>query len=287
MSRKRLTTVLGHPLDPKVIALAEEVQGAFPSKELIIHPIQLAEKESGKTVDSQAPAVSMPEISGYIAIWIKQEFSTEEFNAVLAEELIHHLQAYHQFPEVISLKSILGVTLDPYRNLLTDFRQDLCSNVYDIDAHREMKQRGVGLDPILRGDLTNVKHGISEASSSPQKLRQLRKGQGRISGFPQYLLWWFDLFELNFSLYVDRWRKEINPWFWEHINENVMRTWEELTMFVQRHPIVNPPSAQRALTEIFRTLLNSIPAFRPKRVSGREIEALLVKQPVPVEREEF
>lgn len=37
------------------------------------------------------------------------------------------------------------------------------------------------------------------------------KGTGRISGFPQHLLWWFDLFELNFPLYVDRWGKEINP----------------------------------------------------------------------------
>ena len=287
MSGKRLTTLLSHPLDPKVIALAEEVQGAFPSKELLIHTIQLAEKESGKTVDSQAPAVSMPEISGYIAIWIKQEFSTEEFNAVLAEELIHHLQAYHQFPEIISLEPISGVALEPYRNLLTGFRQDLCSTVYDIDAHRKMKQRGMGLDPILRGDLTNVRHAISEACSSPQKLRELRKGQGRISGFPQYLLWWFDLYELNFPLYVDRWKKEINPWFWEHINENVMRTWKELTRFVQRRPIVNSPSAQRALTEIFRTLPKCIPAFRPKRISGREIQALLVKQLVPVERKEF
>lgn len=283
MIRKRPTTVLGHPLDPKVITLAEETQRAFPSKELLIHPIQLAEKESGKAdLDPKAPAVSMPEISGYIAIWIKREFSTEEFNAVLAEELIHHLQACHQFPEVISFKSIVSVPLEPYRSLLTRFRQDMCSIVYDIDAHREMKHRGIDLDPILREDLRNVRDAISEANSSPRKLRELREGRGKVRVFPQYLLWWFDLFKLDFHPYTNHWRKEINPWFWEHVNEGVMRTWEELTKFVQKHPIVNSLSAQRALTEISKTLLECVPTFRPKRVSGRSIQGLLITELVPV-----
>lgn len=199
----------------------------------------------------------------------------------MAEELIHHLQAYQQFPEITCLESMSCVSLEPFRNSLTNFRQEITSIIYDINAHLAMKQREISLNQILQSDLKNARNAIADANSSPQKLRELKEGKGKISGFPQYLLWWFDLFELGHYPYVDYWRKEINPWFCEHVNESVMRTWEELTGFIHQYPVIDPLSAQRALTEICMTLLNCVPTFSPKRTSGRSLQVLLMKDLVP------
>lgn len=72
-----IETIMGHKISSGVKKVISEVQRAFPSKKLLVHPYELAEEESGKRVDPNALAVSMPEIDGYIAIWIVKRLETD------------------------------------------------------------------------------------------------------------------------------------------------------------------------------------------------------------------
>lgn len=100
--------ILEHPLNKKVQELKHQVQAIFPNKKYHIGKLANAMLEQDKEVKKECFAVSMPEITECIAIWINPDLPNEEFNSVLAEELLHHMQAYEKFPTIVGLQAIKG-----------------------------------------------------------------------------------------------------------------------------------------------------------------------------------
>ena len=77
--------ILGQLLNEKVQYLKSQVQALFPNKKYHIGKLEYATEEQGKEVRTDCFAVSMPEITECIAIWINPDLPNEEFNGVLAE----------------------------------------------------------------------------------------------------------------------------------------------------------------------------------------------------------
>jgi len=267
--------ILGQMLNKKVQYLKSQVQARFPNKKYHIGKLANAMEEQGKEVRTDCFAVSMPEITECIAIWINPDLPNEEFNSVLAEELFHHIQAFEQYPTIVGLNPVkLGVNFAPFASQLEAFCKNLVSIVCDLDAHSRMLDYGINLETILATDLRLVRNAIAEASSSQSKLAELRTGKATISSFPTYLLWWFDLCELGFSKYVKIWNEEIRPWFVQKLSKETMECWDELTEFIHNNPVTDSQSAERALRTICERLVCGTPSFAQIRTSGRSVPHL-------------
>lgn len=269
-----LRTIMGHCVSDELRKLFEEVECAFPSKRLLIHPYKFAERESGKQVKPKAKAVSMPEIDDYIAIWIKQNLPTDEFNAVLAEEALHHLQAKEGWSEIRGLNLYLGSSAKS----ITD---NLTSTIFDLGAHQEMMRRRINLKPLLQDDMIRIKQAIRAAKGSSQTLRKLKGGRSRRCGFPDYLLWWFNLYALGIKPYRNEWKRKIRPWFDKHVNPNVMKEWDSLTGFVLQFSTLDANSARRIIVQTCQVLFGCNPILGPRGTSGRLLKCLLLNELIP------
>jgi hypothetical protein len=254
--------VLGQPLSQKVKELISEVQTIFPNKGFHIAKFEDASKELGSMQPmTDCIGASLPAITEFIAIWIRTDLPNEEFNAVLAEELLHHKQAYEGFPEIIDLRP-RGFTSE-----IDDFVMEISSIICDLDAHHRMKTTGLDIEPLLATDLRNIRNSIKLLNSSEANIAPLKAGLATVSYFPKYLLFWFDLCDLGFLKYNSIWQNEINPWFID-VMPDTLRRWDELTTFIHNNPIINAESAKKAITIICQSLLYRTPTLRPKITHG-------------------
>lgn len=267
--------ILGHQLNKKVQDLKSQVQGIFPNKKYHIGKLANATEEQGKEIKTDCLAVSMPEITECIAIWINPDLPNEEFNGVLAEELLHHMQAYEEFPTIVGLQPTkIGVNFAPFASQLEAFCKNLVSVICDLDAHSRMLNYGIDLESLLATDLRLVRNAIDESNLSESKLTELRAGKATVASFPNYLLWWFDLYELGFSKYVKIWNGEIRPWFAQTLSDDSIQCWGELTEFVHNNPVTDSQSAKKALRTICERLVCGTPIFASIRTSGRSVQSL-------------
>jgi hypothetical protein len=275
MPNNQQEIILEQLLTKEVQQLKSEVQTLFPNKKYHIGYLEDVMKELGKEVRTDCFAVSMPEITECIAIWIKSNLSNNEFNAVLAEELFHHMQAAEQYPTIYGLNPTkMEVNFARCASQLEAFCKNLVSIISDLDAHSRMIDYGIDLETLIVTDLRLVKNAIAESNSDQSKLEELKKGKATISCFSIYLLWWFDLCELGFSKYVKIWNEEIRPWFVQKLSTDTIECWDELTEFVNKNPVTNPKSAERALKTICERLVSGTPSFAPIPINGRSVPSL-------------
>lgn len=277
---RKFDIILGHRISAGVQELVYEVLYAFPSKELLIHPYDLADVESGKQVDPKAQAVSMPEIDEYIVIWIKPNLETEEFNAVLAEELVHHLQAKDGFCQISGLIPLPGFHYNPVA-IIKGFTDPLTSCVWDIASRSTIIEKKIDVSPLLKMDYRNAMHAINEAKSSPEKFEKLKRGEGRISNFPNYLLWWYDLSKLNIKPFSELWKDEVYPGFEDVMNYDVLNEWNELTSFVGEFDKIGKDDANQIMTKVCEQLIGARPVLERKRTRGRKLKELRITELVP------
>jgi hypothetical protein len=274
-SNNQKEVILGQLLNEKVKCLKSHVQVLFPNKKYHIGELANAMEEQDKEVKTDCIAVSMPEITECIAIWINPDLPNEEFNSVLAEELFHHIQASEQYPTIVGLNATKrGVNFTRFASQLEAFCKNLVSIICDLDAHSRMLDYGIDLETILATDLRLVTNAIAESDSSESKLIELRQGKAIISSFPPYLLWWFDLCELGFPKYVKIWNEDIRPWFVQKLSKDTMECWDELTEFIHNNPVTDSKSAERAIRVICERLVCGTPNFVPIRTSGRSVSHL-------------
>lgn len=267
--------VLGQPLSKKVKELISEVQTIFPNKQFHIGKLEDLAKESGVRQPMQdCIAASSPAITECIAIWIRADLPNEEFNAVLAEELLHHKQAYEGFPEIIDLRP-RGLTYEIFT-----FGLEISSIICDLDAHRRMETSRINIEPLLVTDLRNLRNSITELNASEENLNALKDGFAKVSYFPKYLLFWFDLCELGFPKYVSAWQDEIRPWF-VNVMPDTLRRWDELTTFIHNNPIIDAESAKQAITIVFESLLSRTPILKPRPTRGRPFASFCQSSPSP------
>jgi hypothetical protein len=264
--------VIGQSLNKEVKELILDVQTIFPKKQLHIAKLEDAAKELAN-LDMVQPktdclAFTLPAITECIAIWIRADLLNEEFNAVLAEELFHHKQAYEGFPEITCLRP-LRPEINYQRNFseIHTFGLEICSIICDLDAHRRMEAIQINIEPLLATDLRNLRDSIKVLNSSEAKLKALKAGVAKVSFFPKYLLFWFDLYELGFSTYVSTWQNEIRPWL-VNVMPDTLRLWDELTTFIHSNPIIDAESAKQAIIFVFEKLLSGIPTLEPKKTFG-------------------
>ena len=267
--------ILGQMLTEKVQHLKSKVQALFSNKKYHIGELARAIEEQGKEVRADCFAVSMPEISECIAIWINPDLPNSEFNAVLAEELFHHIQASEQYPTIVGLNPTkMTAKFVAPASLFEAFCKNLVSIVCDLDAHSRMLDYGIDLETIIVTDLRLVRNAIAESNSSQSKLEEFKKGKATVSSFSIYLLWWFDLCELGFSKYVKIWNEEIRPWFVQKLSKDTIECWDELIEFVHNNPVTDSKSAERALRTICERLVCGTPIFDRIRTSGRSVPHL-------------
>jgi hypothetical protein len=267
--------VLGHLLNERIKELKAQIQLLFPNKKFHIGELSQVKAEQGKDVQADCLAVSMPEITECIAIWINSKLPTVEFNSVLAEELFHHKQAFEEYSTIIGLDSLKQYScFKQDAKVLEALCEELVSIVLDLDAHSRMRYSSIDLEPILSTELRFVNEAIAECISSVSKLAELKAGKATISAFAKYLLWWFDLYELGVPSYVKTWNEKIRPWFVENLQEGNMDCWDELTEFIHNNPVTNPRSAEMALTTICQRLFFGKPVFAKIRISGRSVPTL-------------
>lgn len=267
--------ILGHQLNERVRELKSQVQTIFPNKRYHIGKLADALTEQGNPVKTDCFAVSMPEITECIAIWINPALSNDEFNSVLAEELYHNIQASENFPTIIGLDPIrFGTNFARYALQLEAYCKDLVSIICDLDAHRRMARNGIDLNPLLKTDLQLVRNAIDQAIASESKLTELKAGKASVASFPLYLLWWFDLYEMGFPEYSTIWNKEIREWFAKTLPTENIKIWDGLTAYVHNNPVVDSQSAKLVLDFICRELLYGAPCFVSVRTSGRSVPNL-------------
>jgi|WetSurMetagenome_2_1015567.scaffolds.fasta_scaffold26128_5 hypothetical protein len=267
--------ILGHLLNEQVKELKSQIQLLFPDKKYHIGELTKAKEEQGKDVNTDCLAVSMPEITECIAIWLNSKLPSVEFNSVLAEELFHHKQAFEKYSTIIGLNPTKqGVNFSRVATYLEALCKELVSIVLDLDAHSRMRDSNIDLEPILSTDLRFVSEAIAESASSFSKLAELKDGKATISAFPNYLLWWFDLNELGVPSYVKTWNEKIRPWFVQNLSKDNMECWDELTEFIHNHPVTDSRSAEIALTIICQRLFFGTPVFSQIRTSGRSVSNL-------------
>ena len=267
--------ILGQLLTERVQYLKSKVQTLFPNKKYYIGDYRNAVEEQGKEVRTDCFAVSMPEITECIAIWINPALPNSEFNAVLAEELFHHIQASEQYSTIVGLNPTrMGVNFAPFASHLEAFCKNLVSIICDLDAHSRMLDYGIDLETLIATDLRCARNAIAESNSSKAKLAELQEGKATVSSFPSYLLWWFDLYELGFSKYMKIWNEEIRPWFVQKLSKDTIECWDELTEFVHNNPVVNSQSAERVLKAICERLVCGTPSFEPMKTRGRSVPNL-------------
>jgi hypothetical protein len=267
--------ILGHPISNEVKQLLSEVQAFFPNKSYHIGKLEDAEKELGVVQPKpDCDAVCQPAITEFIAIWIKTCLPDEEFNAVLAEELLHNKQAYLGFPEIVSLQpNRAEISYRGNEKSVYSFGCEIISIICDLDAHRQMATLKINLEPLVATDVRHCRDAIVEASSSEAKLTFLKAGSCHVTAFPHYLLWWYDVFELGLSRYVSVWQDEIKPWF-DRVMPETMKIWDELTVYVHNNPVADAESANRVITVIFEKLLSGTPTLKPKKTSGISVPSL-------------
>lgn len=270
--------VLGHPLSKKVKELSSEVQTIFPNKRFHIDKPENAPKELG-AVQPDCDAFTRPDITEYIAIWIRTDLPNEEFNAVLAEELLHHKQAYEGFPEITNLRPLKPeINYRCFAEEIHTFGLEICSVICDLDAHRRMQTIPINIEPLLATDLRHFRNAIAEKNASEDSLKELKAGRATFTAFPKYLLWWFDLLELGFSKYVSAWQDEIRPWL-VNVMPDTLKRWDELTTFIHNNPIIDAESAKQAITVVCERLLSGVPTLEPKTTCGISVPSLCQSSP--------
>lgn len=263
--------VLGQPIDKKINELMSEIQAIFPTKELHIRKLEDAAKElEVGAIQLDCDAFCDPAITNYIAIWIKADLPNEEFNAILAEELLHHKQAYEGFPEIIALQPKKPDIA--YRDIyeIHNFGLQIVSIICDLDAHRRMLTIPINIEPLLATDLRNFQNTIKEINASADKLKALKTRYAKFTVFPKYLLWWFDLCELGFPKYVSFWNQEIRPWLTK-VMPDTIGIWDYLTGFIHKNPIIDSDSAKQALDLVFDVLLDGVPTLERKKTHGKSL----------------
>jgi hypothetical protein len=266
--------VLGQPITKEIKELMSEVQTIFPNKQFHISKLEDSITELGTSTVPNCIAFSDTTITDYIAIWIRTDLPIEEFNVVLAEELLHHKQAYEGFPEITCLRPIRPeISYNSRASEIYRFGLEICSIICDLDAHRQMKTIQINIEPLLATDLRNLRNSIDELNSSELNLKALKAGLAKFSFFPKYLLFWFDLFDLGFQEYISIWQAEIRPWFVK-VMPDTMKIWNNLTDFIHSNPIANKESAEKALIITFESLLSGVPTLAPKKTSDKSIMPL-------------
>lgn len=271
MDNHRFEKILGHNINDNVQILIEEVTSLFPHKEFLVHPLSFIEKELGETYSHNVNGISKPSLTDYVGIWINENLTTDEFNIILAEELCHQRQAYYEYP------TLFGFSYD--KNIRT-FGYSLYNNILDIDAHLHLFKRGFDLTPIQNLDYLDA---IDSIKTFPREQLSLYSQHNvYFMLFPQYLLWWFDLVQLQSGL-RDKWDLEINSWFSSILPPETITLWANLLRYIANHPVQSPRSAKTLMTEICRKLVKIMPVFTEMKTTGLHID-LKIKELVPIER---
>jgi len=195
MTTESTRVFLDHQLTPQVARLVNEVESAFPQKRLRIREYGSARDELREPVPD-VQALARPDVTSWIAIWIKETLSDHEFNSTLAEELIHQLQAAQGFTN-LRFSSPFGQEL-----LRRGFA--LTSKLLDIHAHVEMRERQIDTDVLMRYDAQRAIELVQNMSKDHVKLEDLRRAKAGpllvsgewasrvicVQNFPDYLQYW-------------------------------------------------------------------------------------------------
>ena len=271
MDNRCFDRILGHNIDDNVKVLIEEVTSYFPHKELLVHPLSLAERELGETYSYNINGISKPSLTDYIGIWINENHTNSEFNIILAEELCHHRQAYYEY------RTIFGYSHSEY---IRTFGNLLYNSILDIDAHFFLFKRGFDLTPILNLDYLDAIDSIKTFTKEQQSLYSQHNLYFML--FPQYLLWWFDLVHLHSGLKY-KWETEINSWFSSILPPETIALWAKLLRFIANRPLHSSRSVETLMTRISRELVEIMPVFTAMETTGLHID-LIMKELVPIER---
>lgn len=201
----------------------------------------------------------------------------------MAEEIVHHLQAKEGFPEIVNLFP-LGYHY-PYnlQVIKEKFADPLISVIFDIASRRYLLERGINIIPLLKRDLKNVRNAMNEALKNPVKLKKLRLGDEyiRIANFPNYLLWWYDLYRLGLKPYHAIWENEVYPTFKGIMNSSVLSEWGNLTSFIGEFKVITKNEAALVMEEVCKQLVKAKPKLKQRRTHGRPLKSLKLKELVP------
>jgi len=268
---------LGHQLTPQVDRLVEAVESAFPQKQLRIREYNWAEYELGERVDPASQALARPDVTSWIAIWIKETLPDNEFNSTLAEELIHHLQAAQGFTNLRALSQV-GQTL------VRDCHFALTSKLLDIHAHAQMQERQIDTDVLTRCDARMAVELVSNMSEDPTELDKLRGAEagpllvnGRratrvvcVVNFPIYLQYWSRIRLSSDPEIRNAWR--ILESFFDRYSWRLVDFWNDILDGVRPHLIVDLDSnivAQLIILSELGLSLHVVPDTFP--TSGKDL----------------
>lgn len=267
--------ILGHNIIEDVQKLIREVITYFPKKELLIHPLYIAEQELGETINYNVLGSAELPLNKYIGIWIKEDCSTSIFNTILAEELYHYIQAYKKYPFICGLKFYPYQERNKY---YTKFKDLLVKIILDLDAHNHLISRKIDLTPL---QLQYYNDAIKEFNSmTKEQLDKLFQPNQNAIYFPQYLLLWYDLYYLS-SPFKKKWETDINQWFLNQIHIQTQKAWYSLIKFIEKYPINSRQSSKKAMTKISRKLIYYTPLYSELSTTGKEIAKLIIKELVP------
>lgn len=180
--------ILGHEVHGEILPLIDEVRAAFPGKILRIAPYERAGQELRREVDPVNSALAEPGIDSYIAVWIKPDLPDEEFQAALAEELFHHLQAANGAGAVDYVEGMNG---DPVA--IKAFWHNLSSIAWDLEAHRKLDMLGLHA-PVRPIVMARFRRAVEHAEENPVPHQQ---GMQKFGALPTYILWFWDLHVLG------------------------------------------------------------------------------------------
>jgi len=270
-----MKTILGHEINKLILILLKNLR-SYSDKQILIHPYEILEEESGIPADPTNMAVSISRYTNYNCIWIKTKVDTKEFNAILAEEIMHLIQIFERYPTITTYKFLTKKRSK--QEFYEKMREDITKIVFDIDAHYRLYNIGFDILPLIRSDYSQAKKSIENIDSDTIQL--LSNPFTHAGPFIQYLLWWYDLSEIP-SEFNSLWEDQIYPWYKSHINPNTFSLWEDVIEKINKSGLGNAECIQKVLQIIWKNILFCEPSFGVWATSGSSLKTIKIRELIP------